>query len=119
MALEPDRLGERARVILRDRENALSLSAVSVWEMMIKSARGKLKLPLDVQTYVRKFLPVSRAALLDLSIEHVFALASLPENHRDPFDRIIIAQALLERMSLMTVDPRMLSYPIAVIDARL
>lgn len=118
MSLAPDRLGERARAALRDRRNSLYLSIVSIWEMAIKSGLGKLDLPLDVQTFVRRFLPMSQSALLELSLDHVFALTSVPKRHRDPFDRMLVAQARVEGMSLMTADPHMLSYPVATIDAR-
>ena len=118
MGLEPDRLGERARAALSDGRNVLYLSIVSIWEMTIKIGRGELNLPLDVQTFVRRFLPVSRTTLLQLSLDHVFALANLPDRHRDPFDRIIAAQALVEGVGLMTADPRLFDYPVSTLDAR-
>src|SRR5579863_29115 len=111
MGLEPERLGARSRAALSDGRNVLYLSIVSIWEMTIKMGRGKLKLPLDVQTFVRRFLPVSRTTLLQFSLDHVFALANLPDNHRDPFDRMIAAQALVEGVGLMTADPRLFDYP--------
>ena len=118
MGLEPERLGEHTRVALADQRNVLYLSIVSVWEMVIKIGRGKLKLPLDVQTFVRRFLPVSRTTLLQLSLDHIFAVANLPDRHRDPFDRIIVAQALVEGVGLMTADPGLFSYPVSTLDAR-
>lgn len=118
MALEPDRLGERTRAALSDPRNALYLSIVSVWEMVIKIGRGKLNLPLDVQTFVRRFLPVSRTTLLQLSLDHIFALGNLPDRHRDPFDRILIAQALVEGVGLMTADPGLSLYPVSTLDTR-
>lgn len=118
MSLDPERLGAKSRSTLLDPRNRLYLSIVSVWEMMVKSSVGKLNLALDVQTFVRRFLPVSQAALLDLSLDHVFALASVPDRHRDPFDRMLVAQAAVEGMGLMTADQQLLSYPIFTIDAR-
>lgn len=118
MGLEPDRLGEHTRAALSDPHTSLYLSIVSIWEMVIKIGRGKLKLPLDVQTFVRRFLPVSRTTLLQLSLDHVFALTNLPDRHRDPFDRILVAQALVEGVGLMTCDPGLFSYPVSTLDAR-
>ncbi|HMF27708.1 MAG TPA: type II toxin-antitoxin system VapC family toxin, partial [Candidatus Cybelea sp.] len=86
--------------------------------MVVKTGRGKLSLPLDVQSFVRRFLPVSQSALLDLSLDHVFALVSLPDHHRDPFDRMLVAQARVEGMSLISADPHVFSYPVSTIDAR-
>jgi PIN domain nuclease of toxin-antitoxin system len=118
MSLTPDKLGVRARAALRDRRNSLYLSIVSIWEMTIKNGLGKLDLPLDVQTFVRRFLPISQSSLLELSLDHVFALTSVPKRHGDKFDRMLVAQARVEGMSLMSADPHILSYPVATIDAR-
>ncbi|MGA8575021.1 MAG: type II toxin-antitoxin system VapC family toxin [Candidatus Cybelea sp.] len=100
------------------KKSELYFSIVSVWEMVVKNAIGKLDLPLDVQSFVRRFLPVSQSELLDLSLDHVFALNEIPNRHRDPFDRMLVAQARVEGMSLMTADPRVLLYPVPTIDAR-
>lgn len=118
MGLEPTLLGAKTSAMLADRNNALVLSIASVWEIAIKASSGKLSLPFDAQTYVRTFLPASQAALLDLKLEHVFALTSLPHHHGDPFDRILVAQAQVEGIALLTADQRLLAYPVAKIDAR-
>ena len=118
MSTNPERLGNRSRSLLLDNNNELFLSIVSVWEMILKNAIGKLDLPIDVQSFVRRFLPVSQCNLLDLSLDHVFALGRVSERHRDPFDRMLVAQAHAEGMSLLSADPDILSYPIASLDAR-
>jgi len=119
MNVSPEQLGDRSRAILRDRRNAVYLSVASVWEMAVKSGLGKLDLPLDVQSFVRRFLPVSQSTLLEISLDHVFGLLALPDHHRDPFDRMLVAQARVEGMPLMTADPGLFDYPVATIDARL
>jgi PIN domain nuclease of toxin-antitoxin system len=119
MALQPQRLGEVSRSIIADRANTLFLSIASAWEMAVKQARGKLELPTDIATYLRSRLMLSGATLLSVSTDHVFALDSIPDRHRDPFDRMLVAQALVEGMKLVSADPRVLAYPIATIDARL
>ena len=118
MAMEPDRLGMAARSMVTNRGNTLFISIASAWEMAVKSARGKLELPTDVATYVRSRLALSQANLLTVSLDHVFALGALPDRHRDPFDRMLVAQAVVEGMALVSADPRILSYPITSIDAR-
>jgi PIN domain nuclease of toxin-antitoxin system len=118
MALEPERIGGTARSLISDRANMLFLSIASAWEIAIKDSLGKLELPMDAATYVRSRLTRSGASLLNISLDHVFALGSLPRQHRDPFDRMLVAQALVEGMTLVTADPRLLAYPVAAIDAR-
>jgi len=118
MALAPQRLGADSRLMLEDRGNALFLSIASAWEIVRKDALGKLELPIDAATYLRSRLARSGAELLHLSLDHLFALGSLPDRHRDPFDRVLAAQAKVEGMSLMSADPRVLAYPVLTIDAR-
>jgi len=118
MALAPEHLGDDSRSMLADRGNALFLSVASAWEIVVKDARGKLELPMDAPTYLRSRLPRSGAELLNLSLDHLFALSSLPEHHGDPFDRVLVAQAKVEGMSLMSADHHVLAYPILTIDAR-
>jgi PIN domain nuclease of toxin-antitoxin system len=118
MALAPQRHGADSRSLLADRANALFLSITSAWEIVLKDARGKLELPMDAPAYLRSRLALSGAELLNLSLDHLFALSSLPDLHRDPFDRMLVAQAKVEGMSLMSADPRVLSYRVATIDAR-
>jgi PIN domain nuclease of toxin-antitoxin system len=118
MALAPQRLGADSRSMLADRGNTLFLSIASAWEIVIKDARGRLELPMDAPTYLRSRLARSGAELLNLSLDHLFALDSLPDRHRDPFDRVLAAQAKVEGMSLISADPRVLAYPVLTIDAR-
>ncbi|HYL27770.1 MAG TPA: type II toxin-antitoxin system VapC family toxin [Candidatus Nitrosotalea sp.] len=114
----PERLGANTREEVSNPANGLFLSIASAWEITEKKARGKLELPMDVATYLTSRLAHSQANLLTISLEHIFALRSLPEHHRDPFDRMIVAQALAEGMQLVTADTQVLSYPVATLDAR-
>ncbi len=118
MALAPERLGADSRSLLADRGNALFLSIASAWEIVVKDARGKLELPMDAPAYLRSRVARSGAELLNISLDHLFALSSLPDHHRDPFDRVLAAQAKVEGMSLMSADARVLAFPILTIDAR-
>jgi PIN domain nuclease of toxin-antitoxin system len=101
------RLGAVLRGALRDGANEVYLSAASVWEMKIKEALGRLRTP----------EPVSAAALrlgfepLPIHFRHAEATSQLPPLHRDPFDRMLVAQARVESLTLVTRDPAIRSYP--------
>jgi len=99
---EPERLSPRLQTLCQDSETELLLSVVSLWEIQIKNTIGKLNLRLPLQQ-----LPVIPA--------HVFALEHLPLIHKDPFDRLIIAQAMVEGLTLASADMHVIKYPISVI----
>lgn len=96
--------------VIRDPGNSVVLSVVSAWEVQIKANLGKLTLrrPLDV------FLDeaVMQFELLDVSFRHIRRLASLPNHHRDPFDRLLVAQAAVDGLTMLTVDPLVRRYDI-------
>jgi len=97
----PHRLSKRAATALTDTNNILELSSISVVEIAIKAALGKLKLSAEV---VRQAVEDLDIRLLAYTAEHAFQLFSLPIHHRDPFDRQIIAQALVEGLPVVTPD---------------
>ena len=117
MAAAPDRLSPRARALVETTDHELLLSAASAWEIAIKHALGKLTLPEPPERYV----PSRAAALrtLPLAIEHDHALrvAALPPHHRDPFDRLLVAQAQIEDVPILTADPVFARYDVSVIEA--
>jgi PIN domain nuclease of toxin-antitoxin system len=81
------------------------LSAASCWEMAIKASLGRLELPRPVDRFLQEQLEVNGFALLQISLRHVAAVADLPFHHRDPFDRLIAAQALEEELPVVSSDP--------------
>lgn len=109
---EPERLSARAREAIANRDNLVFLSAASTWEIAIKYAQGTLQLPSAPENLLP--VQVARAGLsfLPIDLEHTLAAAQLPPHHRDPFDRMLIAQALVENLMLMTVDPKMAMYDV-------
>ena len=117
MHAEPERLSTRSRKLLRDEQSELLLSAASAWEIAIKVALGKLRLPEPVADYVTSRL--AQGGMRSLPIEHAHALhvATLPPHHRDPFDRMLIAQAQIEDLPILTSDRRFRSYAVKVIRA--
>ena len=102
------RLGT-ARQLVADADNRL-MSAVSVWELAIKQRLGKLSVGSDVRTWTRR---VTRELVLDhlpVTAEHAAAVEHLPDVHRDPFDRLLVAQAVAEGAVLLTADDRLTAY---------
>lgn len=111
----PEKLTDEAQGLIGDGRNEIFLSAASSWEIAVKYALGKLPLPEDPE----KFIPprLSRDAITPLPITHGHALhvASLPLHHRDPFDRLLISQAQVECLPIMTVDRQFKEYEVDLI----
>jgi len=104
------------RRILREPSN-LVLSAGSVVEIGIKHATGRLKLPMGPNRMVAE-LKADGVTLLSVTVDHALRMASLPLHHQDPFDRLLVAQAQVEGLTLVSADPNVLAYDVAAIDAR-
>ena len=97
-------LSLKAREALENPENETWLSLVSVWEMAIKISTGKLSLNQPLETYITEQTAVNGIQLLPLSLQYVLSVESLPFHHRDPFDRLLVAQATVESMPLISAD---------------
>ncbi len=110
MQVSPERIPSKVLDQLTDPENALFLSSASSWEIAVKWALGRLQLPQPPAEYVARCL--ERQAVVGLPIQHRHALhtASLPPHHRDPFDRLLVAQAQLESLVLVTADKKLAAY---------
>lgn len=104
MQIDPARLGD-VRTSIESLDNELLLSAASSWEIAIKSALGKLNLPEPPEVYVPSRMKRSGVDALPIQHSHALRVASLPAHHRDPFDRLLVAQAALEGLSLVSADP--------------
>jgi PIN domain nuclease of toxin-antitoxin system len=104
MATEPERLSPTLTASIIDRQNSLFLSLVSIWEIQIKVALRKLDLMGDLATTVNTQIEENSLQLLTIDLAHIYALSNLPAYHRDPFDRLLIAQAQVEQMTLASVD---------------
>jgi PIN domain nuclease of toxin-antitoxin system len=101
---EPERLNQSAVAQIADESNELWLSAASVWEMGIKVAIGKLRLPESLETYVASRMRQLDTRPLEIKAPHAMRAAALPMHHRDPVDRMLVAQAQLEGMALVSAD---------------
>lgn len=98
------RLAANARLHIEDPTNDLFLSAASAWEMAIKIGIGKLSVGQELEAFLTEQMTNNRIALLPLSIAHAAKVAALPHHHKDPFDRLLIAQSLTEHMPLIGRD---------------
>jgi len=111
----PARLNAKARRILTDERNELVLSAATPWEIAIKVAVGKLRLPCSVEEFVSTRSAATRVTPLPITQLHAIESAALPPHHRDPFDRVLVAQARLETLRLMSTDDVFESYDVDVV----
>lgn len=117
MTTGDQRLGQRTRTLLREPESDLYLSAASVWEIGIKYASGKLRYVGDPAVLVPQHVRRTGVITLSISTDHALAAAALPMHHRDPFDRLIVAQAQAEDLTVATVDRRIAAYGVQTLDA--
>ena len=113
----PERLSAKAEELLRDGANEIFFSSASAWEITIKYAIGKLALPEAPQEFVPKRLARDRIHDLAVTTPHALQVAALPPHHRDPFDRLLVAQSVLEGIPLMSANPRLRDYDVELIEA--
>ena len=104
----------KAREAIVDGNNIVFVSAATAWEITIKKAIGKLKLP---EGGYLKELSLHRFTPLDITTEHALAVGHLPPHHKAPFDRMLIAQAQVEKLTLVTRDKKIKMYAVSVIEA--
>ena len=106
-------LSKKAKAAIADGKNLVFVSAAVIWEIKIKQALGKLEIPGDF----RGVLDDQPFEMLDITVEHAHAIGDLPAHHRDPFDRMLVAQAKVEGLTLVTRDIRLKEYKIPLIKA--
>ncbi len=107
---EPERLSKQARKLIDNTDNELLFSAASLWEVAIKRGLGREDFRVDARL-LRRGLLDNGYGELPISSDHVVATESLPPFHKDPFDRILVAQATVEGITLLTVDSLVARYP--------
>lgn len=109
------RLSEKAREIMSDGKNQLFLSAASGWEIAIKAKLGKLKVSDNLEHFIPEQVALNAIENLPIVLSHVLHVYTLPDYHRDPFDRLLISQAQLEGLPILTVDSQISQYPVEVL----
>jgi PIN domain nuclease of toxin-antitoxin system len=113
--MTPDRLSAAAVDALVDVSNEGYVSAAVAWEIVIKQGLGKLSLPVPAGQYVSERLAAVGHRPLAISVEHAVALADLPAHYKDPFDRILIAQAQVDGLTLVTADEKIKAYAVPIL----
>lgn len=109
------RLNEQATQLLSESDHEIFLSVASVWEMVIKHGTGKLSLPLPPGEYIPSRLKLLGHSDLPILRQHVLQLENLPPHHKDPFDRLLVAQAQVEDLHLVTADEQLKEYDVPLI----
>jgi PIN domain nuclease of toxin-antitoxin system len=111
---DPSRLSPAAHAALHDPANEVWLSVASVWEMVIKAQLGKLNLRLSLAEILTQ-QQANGLQVVPMTLAHVLAVATLPPIHRDPFDRVLIAQAYVEGAAIISADAALHQYPVHVL----
>jgi PIN domain nuclease of toxin-antitoxin system len=106
-------LSRKARQVISSEKNIICVSAVNAWEIAIKKSLGKLEAPDNLEEVIE----LNNFIHLPISIAHALDIGKLPNHHDDPFDRLLIAQAKLEKLTLITRDANIIKYDIAVVEA--
>ena len=114
-ASEPNKLSQKALTLCENIENNLILSVTSVWEMQIKLQLGKLKVQIPLQELIESQQQTNNLQILSIDLEHVLELLNLPAHHNDPFDRLLIAQANVEKVHIITKDTVFSKYEVKLL----
>ncbi|PSB05796.1 PIN domain nuclease [Pleurocapsa sp. CCALA 161] len=110
------KLSDRLKDLIEDTNNVSYLSIASLWEMSIKFNLGKLTLDPNYEEFVEREVTTSTVRLLNIELEHLRINSTLPFHHRDPFDRLIIAQSIAEEIPIVSVDSAFDKYSVALIN---
>lgn len=112
---DPERLGRAVADCIDEETTELFLSDASVWELCLKWQAGKIGLPKPPRAWVEEQVRAWSLAALPIQRGHLYRVTELPEHHRDPFDRLLVAQAIEEGMTIGSPDPQIHRYPTAVL----
>jgi|SRR5215470_323664 len=112
---QPEKLSHAALSALQDEANDLLLSVASVWEMQIKIQLGKLKLRVPLKEIVQNQQETNALTISPVALTHVLALEDLPYHHKDPFDRLLIAQSIAEGLTIVTADSQFSAYSVQLL----
>jgi len=113
--INPEKLSARVSRLIEDGSSDISFSVVSAWEIVIKHNLQKLELPFPPREYIPKKLEISYMDVLPVQLSHALQVQKLPDYHKDPFDRLLIAQAVSEKFVLITDDKQIERYEVDLI----
>lgn len=112
---EPDRLSPRAREVIADPATVVFVSLASAWELSILEGLDRVRLKVPLAALFTEGLASLRINLLPIRLQHVAGVATLPRHHRDPFDRLLVAAAVAEKLSVVTADKEFRRYGVTVV----
>ena len=112
---DDSKLSPLAREVIGNGDNEIYISAVSAWEITIKYQIGRLELPEPPQQYVPNRMAMHRFLAMPIQVSHTLQISALPPLHKDPFDRLLIAQSQMENIPLITADDALRNYDIEII----
>jgi PIN domain nuclease of toxin-antitoxin system len=110
--LNDDGLSPSARSLIIDPQNDVLLSPASYWEIAIKISSGKYRLPGPFEVFMGQQITQNRFDILPITVAHAAVVATLPFHHRDPFDRLLVAQAMAEQVPILSADAALDAYPV-------
>ncbi len=113
--IDPSKLSPLVLQLYKNKSNQLFLSKASIWEMQIKLNLGKLTLPASLSTIIRVQRRRNSIFIMPIKLSHIYNLATLPNHHKDPFDRLLISQALVENLPLITSDADIAKYAVQTV----
>ena len=113
--LDDERISAKAKLIIEDSKNKIYFSAASAWEIAIKTELARLKIKGDLDSFIIEQLSINSFVPLSITISHSLYTQRLPQIHKDPFDRIIIAQSELENLPLISKDKKIPKYKITTV----
>jgi len=119
MQANPERFGHHTLSLLADERNQLLLSAASSWEIAMKFRKGKIHLPSPPDKYVPDRMIAGGVDGFPVLHSHALFVSRLDDHHRDPFDRLLVSQAMLDNIPIISADPAIAAYEVEVIDATL
>ena len=109
------RLSAWAREVIQDSNNELFFSAASGWEIAIKTQLGRLQLPGNLEQFILEQLSLNAILALPIQLRHALHVYTLPQYHRDPFDRVLVAQSQIENLPILTADTQITRYAVETI----
>lgn len=109
---ESNKISTKVKNLLIDKNNNIFISFVSIWEIQIKSQLGKLELNIPLSQLIQDQQDINQLQLLPISLNHIYSIESLPQHHKDPFDRLLISQSIVEQMPILSIDNLFDLYPV-------
>ncbi len=107
-----EKLPSSIAILINDSRNNVLLSIASVWEMAVKQSTGKLNIGVPYANFIEEQMRINNIELLPIMLEHLETVTTLPFHHRDPFDRLLISQAIIEDIVIVSVDSVFSLYPV-------